>query len=204
MSAYRDGDVVIVLIPARFGRTEEARWVERMVVDVLAREERARRRGPKSSDAALLARAHGLNRRYFDGAAEPATVQWVDTMGRRWGSCTPIDRSVRLSRRLRDFPSWVVDYVLVHELAHLVQPGHGAEFWALVNRFERTERARGYLEGHSAAAREEDPAAGRCADSGYSAGPSESSEDPLSAASGGSSDGGCDVVADGADVEASP
>ena len=49
-------------------------------------------------------------------------------------------------------PSWVLDYVLVHELAHLRVPGHGPKFWALVDRYPRTERARGYLDGISAAA----------------------------------------------------
>jgi predicted metal-dependent hydrolase len=33
----------------------------------------------------------------------------------------------------------------VHELAHLVHASHGPEFWALVNRYPKTERARGYL-----------------------------------------------------------
>jgi hypothetical protein len=49
-------------------------------------------------------------------------------------------------------PHWVRDYVLVHELAHLLVPGHGPDFWALVQRYPRTERARGYLDGVSAAA----------------------------------------------------
>ena len=48
-------------------------------------------------------------------------------------------------------PDWVLDYVLVHELAHLVVPGHGPQFWSLVDRYPRTERARGYLEGVAAA-----------------------------------------------------
>jgi predicted metal-dependent hydrolase len=46
----------------------------------------------------------------------------------------------------------VLDYVLVHELAHLLVPGHGAEFWKWVRRYPKTERAVGYLEGLSAAA----------------------------------------------------
>ena len=48
-------------------------------------------------------------------------------------------------------PGWVVDYVLLHELAHLVQPGHGPQFWALLEGYPRLERARGYLQGVSAA-----------------------------------------------------
>ena len=57
-----------------------------------------------------------------------------------------------MSDKLRDMPSWVQDYVLLHELAHLLVPGHGADFWAWVQRYPRTERARGYLDGVSAAA----------------------------------------------------
>lgn len=150
VSAYREKDVVVVLIPARFSRAEEARWVERMVTDVLQREERARHKGPKLSDESLLRRAEQLNRQYFDGQASPASVRWVSTMEHRWGSCTPIERSIRISDRMRTFPEWVLDYVLVHELAHLVVAGHDAAFWALVNRYQRTERARGYLEGRTA------------------------------------------------------
>ncbi len=73
-------------------------------------------------------------------------------MRSRWASCTPADGTIRMSERLRQMPGWVQDYVLIHELAHLVVPGHGPRFWALVDRFPRTERARGYLDGVSAAA----------------------------------------------------
>ncbi len=150
VSAYRDGDRVVVLIPARFSRAEEREWVRRMIDRLERREQRTPR-----SDEALLARARRLARRYLDdhpAAAEPASVRWVTNQSGRWGSCTPADRTVRLSSRLRVMPEWVVDYVLLHELAHLVVPGHGADFWELLSRYPRTERARGYLEGVSAAA----------------------------------------------------
>jgi hypothetical protein len=79
-------------------------------------------------------------------------VRWVDNQGSRWGSCTPSDRTIRLSSRLQGMPPWVVDYVLLHELAHLAVPGHGPRFWALLEAYPRTERARGYLEGVAATA----------------------------------------------------
>ena len=152
VAAHREGDRIVVLIPARFSRAEEARWVERMVQDVLAREDRNRQRGARRSDAALSARAASLSAKYLEGRARPTSVNWVTTMNQRWGSCTPADRSIRISHRLRAFPEWVLDYVLVHELAHLLVDGHGPEFWRYVNRFERTERARGFLEGFASAA----------------------------------------------------
>jgi predicted metal-dependent hydrolase len=88
----------------------------------------------------------------LDGEAQPTSVRWVSNMASRWGSCTPTDGTIRVSSRLRDMPSWVLDYVLVHELAHLLVPGHGTDFWDLVGRYPRTERARGYLEGVAAVA----------------------------------------------------
>lgn len=146
VSAYREGGRTVVLIPARMSREEEREWVSRMLERLGAQE---RRRRP--SDAALLVRAGELSRRHLGGRAVPASVRWVDNQDSRWGSCTPADASIRISTRLRGLPSWVLDYVLVHELAHLLLPGHGPGFWALVADFPRTERARGFLEGWSAA-----------------------------------------------------
>jgi predicted metal-dependent hydrolase len=138
---------VVVLIPARFSAAEEREWVDRMVARVTRDERR-----PRTGDAALARRARSLSDRYLDGRADPADVRWVAAMRTRWASCTPDDGTIRISERLRDVPGWVVDYVLVHELVHLLEPGHDAAFWAWVHRYPRTERAMGYLEGLSAAA----------------------------------------------------
>ncbi|MFC7327695.1 M48 family metallopeptidase [Marinactinospora rubrisoli] len=148
VSAYRDGEKTVVLVPASFSRAEEQRWVDRMLQRLAAREERRR-----PSDDALQARATELAERYLGDMVRPASVRWVDNQNARWGSCTPADRSIRLSRRLSGMPGWVVDYVLIHELVHLVVPGHGRDFWQLVQRYPKAERARGYLEGVSAAPR---------------------------------------------------
>lgn len=150
VSAYQEADRVVVLLPARFSRAEEQEWVRRMLDRLAAREQRGRR-----SDAELLERARQLARRYLPAhpdAANPASVRWVDNQNARWGSCTPLDRTIRLSSRLRGMPDWVIDYVLLHEIAHLVLAGHGPKFWKLLENYPRTERARGYLEGVAAAA----------------------------------------------------
>jgi len=148
VSAYRDGDKTVVLVPAGLSRAEEQRWVELMLQRLRSRE---KRRHP--SDTALYTRALELAERYLGGRMRPSSVRWVDNQNTRWGSCTPDDGSIRISRRLSGMPGWVLDYVLIHELAHLVVPGHGPEFWELVNRYPRSERARGYLEGVSDAPR---------------------------------------------------
>jgi len=149
VSAYRDGERVVVLIPAQFSGAEEREWVDKMVARLAARE----RRG--YTDEALYERAKRLAARYLSEhpeAAAPHSVRWVRNQNGRWGSCTPSDRSIRISERIQAFPEWVVDYVVLHELAHLVVSNHNAQFWSLVGRFPRAERARGYLEGISAAA----------------------------------------------------
>ena len=140
------------MIPATLSRAEEREWIDTMV----ARLERAERRR-KPSDTELLKRARALSDRYLGGLAEPGSVRWVDNQKSRWGSCTPGDRTIRLSARLQGMPSWVVDYVLVHELAHLLEPGHDAAFWGWVERYPQAERAKGYLLGWSAAARLDPP-----------------------------------------------
>ena len=146
VSAYRDGDTTIVLMPARIPRRDEARWVAEMVARLDAREAKTR-----PSDAALADRAGQLSSQYLHDRARPRSVQWVTNQRHRWGSCTIDDASIRLSHRLQGMPTWVVDYVLLHELAHLLEPGHGPDFWALLEGFPQLDRARGYLEGVSAA-----------------------------------------------------
>lgn len=149
VSAYRDGERVVVLIPDQFSRAEETEWVDKMLARLAAREQRFRR-----TDEELFHRAQQLIARYLAEhaeRAEPASVRWVHNQNGRWGSCTPADRSIRLSHRIQEMPDWVVDYVLLHELAHLVVPSHSARFWDLVGRYPKAERARGYLEGISAA-----------------------------------------------------
>src|SRR2546430_1821099 len=106
------------------------------------------------TDPERSAGARRLAERYLaerPSAAQPASGRWVGNQNGRWGSCTPADRTIRISDRIMDMPDWVVDYVLLHELVHLVVPSHSTKFWALVGRYPRSERARGYLEGVSAA-----------------------------------------------------
>ena len=50
-----------------------------------------------------------------------------------------------MASRLAQFPEWVLDFVLMHELAHLVQSDHGPAFTEMLDRYPLAERARGYL-----------------------------------------------------------
>jgi predicted metal-dependent hydrolase len=145
VSAYREGGRTIVLIPARFSADEERTWVDAMMRKLAAGDKRRR-----PSDQQLLERAADLSRRYLDGRAKPLSIAWVTNQNSRWGSCTPSEGTIRISARVKGMPAWVLDYVILHELTHLLQPGHGLEFWTLLKSYPRTERARGYLEGVAA------------------------------------------------------
>ena len=126
--------VLRVVVPTWMSRADEQRWAEEMT--------RRYQRKNTTVGIDLLSRAVTLARRH--DLPKPRTVRWVD-MRTRWGSCTPADGSIRIDRRLGAFPPWVLDYVLVHELAHLEVLDHGPAFWKLVARYHQAERAIGYL-----------------------------------------------------------
>lgn len=124
-----------LLIPAHLSAADEAHWVQEM--------RRRFDRRARSSDIDLPARSRRLARAL--DLPEPAGIRWVPNQTTRWGSCTPATGEIRLSDRLSAFPAWVIDYVVVHELAHLVEANHGPRFHALEQRYPKAERAIGFL-----------------------------------------------------------
>lgn len=164
----RDGDLVVSM-PASFGARQERHWV-RSMIEQLQRKEL--KRGPaRSSDEDLMRLAQGLSDAHLGGRARPTSVAWSGRQQHRWGSCTSSTGEIRLSARLRPMPQHVLEYVLVHELTHLLVDDHSTEFWALVDNYPRTAHARGFLEGVSFAQQhgtggpagpgDDDPLAGR-------------------------------------------
>lgn len=141
-SAHTRDGVVVVQLPAGLPAAEERRLVEQLVGRVTG----AARVAAAGGDAELTARANSLADRFLGGVRARA-VRWSPRMQRRHGSCTPEDGVIRISCRLAGYPGYVLDYVLVHELAHLQEPNHSPEFWALVANYPQTERARGFLDG---------------------------------------------------------
>lgn len=127
--------VLVVRIPARSSKAEEAR----LVAQFRRRFEREAAAGQVDLTvrAARLARRHGL--------PKPTEIRWVSNQAHRWGSCSPDTGVVRLSDRMAAFPTWVIDHVIVHELAHLVERGHGPAFQELAHRYPLAERAEGFL-----------------------------------------------------------
>lgn len=135
VGAHMVGSLLRVTVPSWMSRAEELHWVETMSGRF------ARKLSAERID--LPQRASALGRRY--DLSRPREISWVGDMTARWGSCTPSTGVIRMSNRLAAFPDWVVDYVIVHELAHLDVADHSDEFWRLVYRYPKAERAIGYL-----------------------------------------------------------
>lgn len=138
----QDG-VLTIYLPARISEEEARSWVERMT----ARMSQRVQRDTLNDEKALQQRAARLNRRYFDGQLKYASIVYVTNQTSKYGSCSPGSRRIRISHRMATMPAFVLDYIIVHELAHLLEANHGRRFWKLVNRYPHAERAIGYLMG---------------------------------------------------------
>ena len=114
-------------------------------IDALLQRIKRREARLQLTDRDLEARAEKLNQRYFQGKLSWQSIRWTTNQEKQHGSCCSTTRTIRISHRLAKMPAFVLDYVLVHELAHLVEPNHSPAFWELVYQYPKTERARGYL-----------------------------------------------------------
>ena len=142
VSARLVDGVLQVRAPAHLSDAELAPIVNQLESRLKRRAKRA-----KLDDGLLQRRARELNRTCLDGKAEWTSIRWVTNQNKRAGSCTPSTGAIRISHRVAEMPGFVRDYVLVHELAHLIEPNHSARFWELVNGYPKAERARGFLMG---------------------------------------------------------
>jgi len=129
--------VVRVRMPQWVSKADEQEYVASLV-ERLERRYRSER-VDLSVRAAELARSHDL--------PVPTSIRWADNHEKRWGSCSLPSGDIRISTRLAEFPPWVLDYVIVHELAHLVVADHSAPFHALVSRYPKATLAEGFLLG---------------------------------------------------------
>lgn len=116
-----------VPIDSALGRREEfRRWYNRAAKEQLVPRVRER------------ARALGV---------DVARVSITDTKF-RWGACTPAG-NIRLNWRLVKAPLPVAEYVIIHELAHLLEPNHGGRFWSIVrSQIPNVDTARAWLRDH--------------------------------------------------------
>jgi predicted metal-dependent hydrolase len=143
VDAHWEGETIVVTVPHRLPKRDRRHYADELAARLIEA-----RKITHPTDAVLTERAHALSERYLDGAARPAAVNWSTRQRMRWGSCSPADRTIRISSLLRGVPPWVLDAVLVHELAHLLRAEHDATFDELVGRYPRLDEADAFLAGY--------------------------------------------------------
>ena len=148
ISAYRQGGRIVIYIPARLSKADERAIVPEMIAKI-----RSQEADITPSEASLAERIDQLLSELApEITARPSSVNWRP-MRERWGSCTGVDRTIRISDRLKLAPKYALDYLLFHEAIHLYIPDHGPEFTEILSRFEESELASAYLDGYEAAER---------------------------------------------------
>lgn len=144
VSARREGSGVVLMVPASVGRAEALEHLERLLPRL--RVAGSPGRGP-GTDAELAERARAVAEAHLGPEVRPRSIRWVTNQNTRWGSATPARGSIRITHRLRGAPGYVLDYVIHHELCHLLEGSHNARFRRLEARYPHIERARAFLEG---------------------------------------------------------
>jgi predicted metal-dependent hydrolase len=139
--AFWEAGHVVVVVPERMSRTTRENFADQLVNQLLQRSGRRH-----ASDAGLAARAGTLADQYL-GGVRPSSIRWSSRQQRRWGYCSLHSREIRIASRLQTVPEWVLDGVIVHELAHLLEAGHTARFHEIANRYPRQSEAHIYLDG---------------------------------------------------------
>jgi len=142
-TAHWSGSRIIVQIPANVRGKDRTIFVDELVERLLTQRPQV-----AAGDGMLEERARLLAAQFNDGV-EPASVRWVTNQQARWASCSPGTKEIRVSSRLRQCPEWVIDAVLVHELAHLQVADHSPAFYEIANRHPRQDDSELYLEGYA-------------------------------------------------------
>ena len=142
-TAHWSGSRIIVKIPANVRGKDRTIFVDELVERLLTQRPQV-----AAGDGTLEERARLLAAEFNNGI-EPASVRWVTNQQSRWASCSPATKEIRVSSRLRQCPEWVIDAVLVHELAHLQVADHSPAFYEIANRHPRQDDSELYLEGYA-------------------------------------------------------
>ena len=135
------GETLEVHLPLGMPREEERKLIDNMK----GKFEKKKQITQINKDDLLIKKFNEFNDKFFKGKLKVKSIEFVNNQKRANGSCTPSKGTIRISHTLLDMPKWVLDYVIIHEMTHLVHPNHSKEFWAKVDEYEYTERARGFL-----------------------------------------------------------
>ena len=141
VSASREGSKTVLKVPYRMSNKE----IEELARDLINKMDQ---KDPRAyfSDQELFNRSKELSATYLFSKVEANSVSWSSRLTSTWGICTPLEGDIKISSRLKGLPQYVLDYVLLHELVHLVVNDHGKEFDSFMKTFEKKEKAEGYLD----------------------------------------------------------
>lgn len=148
VGAYRERGKTIIVAPVRMSNKEVQHYAAELIAELNAHDER------NASQESLEIRARHLATTYLDvdvfAFSEPAvSIRWVTNQNSRWGSCSPVERDIRISHRLQGMPQYVIDAVLLHELIHLLVADHSPKFYAYLEKYTEYATAKEYLAGYS-------------------------------------------------------
>lgn len=130
---------LFIYLPNTINESEEKKWIEKMT-----KWSQNYQKKKELNSSNLIKRAEELNNKYFKGNLD-FSIKFVTNQNTRFGSCTSSTKTIRISDKIAKMPRWVQDYVIIHELAHIMHPNHTKKFWEKVNEYKFAERARGYL-----------------------------------------------------------
>lgn len=133
-------DKLVIYLPCGMSKSDEKKWIDKMT----RWGNNYKKRKELNNNSQLLDRSQKLNKKYFNGDLN-FSIKFVENQKTKFGSCTIKTKSIRISDRLAKMPQWVQDYVIIHELAHILYPNHSHKFWEKVNQYKYAERAKGYL-----------------------------------------------------------
>lgn len=144
-----DGSLLL-RVPAKYPKRKYKTLLADLALQY-AEQELTRKKRKGRTDADLQKRAKRINKTCFNNELDWQSIRWVSNMNTRLGSCTNggvTDGHIRISDKIRDWPEWVVDAVIAHELAHRKHSDHSKAFWAYLKKgYPLTEKARGFIEG---------------------------------------------------------
>lgn len=144
-ASYENGDI-LVRLPPHLPEDEAPAMIDKLVEQLLKHGEQAQR----EANNYLEERAAFLNKKHFGNKLQWNSIRWVSNMNRRLGSCTnggPTDGDIRISDKIMQWPEWVIDYVVAHEIVHRAHPNHSADFWTMLRRYPHVDKALGFVEG---------------------------------------------------------
>lgn len=133
-------DTLRIYLPSGLSKKEESKWIQKMKTQI----EKKQRKHQLNNTNDLQKRAERINNQYFDGSLS-FSIQFVTNQTTKHGSCTPSSKRIRIADEIADYPAYVQDYLIMHELTHLIYPNHSKAFWEKVNEYPYVERAKGFL-----------------------------------------------------------